>query len=106
MDIDGKACNNIPEVVSKLAFQPAWAILVKLDEINMTPLIILNKLFCFLSKSFITGSNFSFIIYRYMIDLFIRELSDLISRNYTTCLILISKQVSSLQYKQINMYLN
>ena len=41
-----------------------------------------------------------------MIDLFIRELSDLISRNYTTCLILISKQVSSLQYKQINMYLN
>ena len=26
-----------------LLYQPAWAILVKLCEINMTPLIILNK---------------------------------------------------------------
>ena len=33
-----------------LLYQPAWAILVKLCEINMTPLIILNK-----TQSFITG---------------------------------------------------
>ena len=33
-----------------LLYQPAWAILVKLSEINMIPLIILNK-----TQSFITG---------------------------------------------------
>ena len=33
-----------------LLYQPAWTILVKLGEINMTPLIILNK-----AQSFITG---------------------------------------------------
>jgi len=33
-----------------LLYQPAWTILVKLGEINMTPLIILNK-----TQSFITG---------------------------------------------------
>jgi hypothetical protein len=46
----GKACNNIPEAVNKLAVSAAWTILVKLGEINMTPLIILNK-----TQSFITG---------------------------------------------------
>jgi hypothetical protein len=44
------ACTNIAEVVNKFAFQPAWAILVKLGEINMIPLIILNK-----NQRFITG---------------------------------------------------
>ena len=48
--IDGKSCNNIPEEVNKLLYQPALAILVKLSEINMIPLIILNK-----TQSFITG---------------------------------------------------
>ena len=38
-DIDGKACNNI----INLLYQPDWTVLVKLGEINMTPLIILNK---------------------------------------------------------------
>ena len=33
-----------------LLYQPAWTILVKLGEIDMTPLIILNK-----TQSFITG---------------------------------------------------
>jgi hypothetical protein len=33
-----------------LLYQPAWAILVKLGEINMIPLIILNK-----TQSVITG---------------------------------------------------
>jgi len=33
-----------------LLYQPAWAILVKLSEINMIPLIILSK-----TQSFITG---------------------------------------------------
>jgi hypothetical protein len=33
-----------------LLFQPAWGILVKLGEINMTPLISLNKI-----QRFITG---------------------------------------------------
>jgi hypothetical protein len=47
-----------------LLYQPAWTILVKLDEINMTPLIILNK-----TQSFIIGYNFSFIIYKYMINI-------------------------------------
>jgi hypothetical protein len=46
MDIDGKACNNIPEAVNKLA----WTILVKLGEIDMTPLIILST-----TQSFMTG---------------------------------------------------
>ena len=41
-----------------LLYQPAWTILVKLDEINMTPLIILNK-------------TQSFIIYKYMINIYI-----------------------------------
>jgi hypothetical protein len=51
MMIDGKACNKIPEAVNKLAkYQPAWVILVKLSEINMIPLIILNK-----TQSFSTG---------------------------------------------------
>ena len=49
MDIDGKACNNIPEAVNKLTLSAAWTILVKLGEINMIPLIILNK-----TQSFIT----------------------------------------------------
>ena len=48
--IDGMACTNIAEVVNKFVFQPAWAILVKLGEINMIPLIILNK-----NQRFITG---------------------------------------------------
>jgi hypothetical protein len=42
--------NNIPEAVKNLLYQPAWAILVKPSEINMIPLIILNK-----TQSFITG---------------------------------------------------
>jgi hypothetical protein len=33
-----------------LLYQPVWTILVKLGELNMTPLIILNK-----TQSFITG---------------------------------------------------
>ena len=45
-----------------MLFQPAWAILVKLSEINMTPLISLSKI-----QRFITGKNFSYIIYKYMI---------------------------------------
>jgi hypothetical protein len=36
-----------------LLYQPAWAILVKLGEINMTPVIILNKIQSFI-QSFIT----------------------------------------------------
>ena len=50
MDIDGKACNKIPKQLINLFYQPAWTILVKLGEINMTPLIILDK-----TPSFITG---------------------------------------------------
>ena len=42
-NIDGKACNNIPDAVNKLALSARVAILVKLDEINMIPLIILSK---------------------------------------------------------------
>jgi hypothetical protein len=49
-NIDGKACNNIPEAVNKLALSARWTILVKLSEINMIPLIIPNK-----TQSFITG---------------------------------------------------
>ena len=49
-NIDGKACNNIPKAVDNLLYQPSWAILVKLGEINMTPLISLNKI-----QRFITG---------------------------------------------------
>jgi hypothetical protein len=49
-NIDGYACNNNPEAVNKLLYQPAWAILVKLGEINITPLICLNKI-----QRFITG---------------------------------------------------
>jgi hypothetical protein len=48
--IDGKSCNNIPEAVNKLLYQPALAILVKLGELNMTLVISLNKF-----QSFITG---------------------------------------------------
>ena len=44
-NIDGKTCNNIPEAV-----KPIWAILVKLGEIRMIPLIILYK-----AQGFITG---------------------------------------------------
>jgi len=39
----GKACNKIPKQLINLLYQSAWFILVKLGEINMTPLIILNK---------------------------------------------------------------
>ena len=49
-----------------LLYQPAWVILVRLGEINMIPLIILNK-----TQSFITGYNVSFIINKYMIRPFI-----------------------------------
>ena len=42
-NIDGKACNNFSDAVINLLYQLAWAILVKLDEINMIPLIILSK---------------------------------------------------------------
>ena len=52
MNTDGKLINSL--------HQPAWAILVKLGEINMIPLIILNK-----AQSFIT--NFSYIIYKYIV---------------------------------------
>ena len=45
-----------------LLYQPTWAILVKLGEINMTPLISLSKI-----QRFITGKNVSYIIYKYMI---------------------------------------
>jgi hypothetical protein len=38
IEILGKACNNIPEAVNKLAVSAAWTILVKLGEINMTSL--------------------------------------------------------------------
>ena len=48
-----------------LLYQPAWAIIVKLGEINMTPLIILSK-----AESLITGENFSYIIYKYIIKQF------------------------------------
>jgi hypothetical protein len=47
-NIDEKTGNNIPEAVTKLALTAA--ILVKLSEINMISLIILNK-----TQSFITG---------------------------------------------------
>jgi hypothetical protein len=50
IEILGKACNNIPEAVNKLAVSAAWTILVNLGEINMTSLINLNKI-----HSFITG---------------------------------------------------
>jgi hypothetical protein len=41
-NIDGKTCNNIPEAVNKLALS-AWAILVKLGEINMILISSPNK---------------------------------------------------------------
>jgi len=51
MNIDRKACNNILEAyLINLLYQTAWAILVKLGEINIIPLIILNK-----TQSFIIG---------------------------------------------------
>ena len=50
------------KLLINLPYQPTWTILVKLGEINMTPLIILRK-----TKSFITGENFSFINYKCMI---------------------------------------
>jgi hypothetical protein len=53
----------LAKMIINLLYQPAWTILVKLCEINMTPLIILNK-----GWSFITGYNFSFIIYKYMLS--------------------------------------
>ena len=31
--IDGEACNNIPEALINLIYQPAWAIFVKQGEI-------------------------------------------------------------------------
>jgi hypothetical protein len=46
-----------------LLYQPAWAILVKLGEINMNHLIILSK-----TQRFITGKNVSYIIYKYIIN--------------------------------------
>ena len=49
-NIDGKAFSDTPETVIKLALSAHLAILVKLGEINMIPLIILNK-----TQSFITG---------------------------------------------------
>ena len=54
------------EQLINLLYQPAWVILVRLGEINMIPLIILNK-----TQSFITGYNVSFIINKYMIRPFI-----------------------------------
>ena len=59
-EIHQVACNNLRTLTErhiqtfqkqliKLPFQPAWAILVKLSEINMIPPIILNK-----TQSFIT----------------------------------------------------
>ena len=45
-----------------LLYQPAQTILVKLDEINMVPFIILSK-----TQSFITEQNASYIIYKYII---------------------------------------
>ena len=51
MNIDRKACNNILEAyLINLLYQTAWAILVKLGEINIIPFIILNK-----TQSFIIG---------------------------------------------------
>jgi hypothetical protein len=51
MNIDRKACNTFQkQLIINLLYQPVWAILVKLDEIIMIPLIILNK-----TQSFITG---------------------------------------------------
>jgi len=49
-NIDRKACNTFQKQLINLLNQPVWAILVKLDEIIMIPLIILNK-----TQSFITG---------------------------------------------------
>ena len=46
----------------KVLYQLAWAILVKLGEMNMIPLIILSK-----AQSFNIGYNFSYIIYKYII---------------------------------------
>ena len=37
ININRKACSNIPEAIINLLYQPAWAILVKLGEINMIP---------------------------------------------------------------------
>lgn len=47
-----------------LLFQPAWAIVVRLVEMNIIPLIIFNK-----THSFITGKIFSYTIYKYMIKI-------------------------------------
>jgi hypothetical protein len=46
-NIDGKACNNIPEAVNKLTLSARMG---HSCEINMIPIIILNK-----TQSFITG---------------------------------------------------
>jgi hypothetical protein len=48
--IDGKACNNIPEAVTKLVLSARLVHSCELDEINMIPFIIVNK-----TQSFITG---------------------------------------------------
>ena len=42
-NIDGKACNNIPNQLINLLCLPTWTILVKLGVINMIPLFILSK---------------------------------------------------------------
>ena len=47
-NIDGKHVITFRKQLINLLYQPAWTILVKLGEINMTPLIILNKIHSFI----------------------------------------------------------
>ena len=63
-----------------LLYQSAWIILVKLGEIDMTPLIILSK-----TQSFITGKNFSFINYKYIIK-FVSDLQLVVFSEYSVFL--------------------
>ena len=63
MDFDGKACNNIPEAVNKVA------LLARLDHSRETGWNKHDSSYYFKQNSkFFTEYNFSFIIYKYMIN--------------------------------------
>jgi hypothetical protein len=57
-----RTTNMLPGCSINLLYQPAWAILVKFCELSIIPFITLNK-----TQSFITGWNFSYIIYKYSV---------------------------------------
>jgi hypothetical protein len=63
-----------------LLYQPTWTILVKLGEIDMTPLIILSN-----TQSCITWYNLSFINYKYMIK-FVSDLQLVVFSEYSVLL--------------------